>query len=109
MDGATLRQEAARRAAHRCEYCHLPDWLAAIDFELDHIIAGYHHGQFTLDNVAYSCYSWKSIQAIEHRWPKPSHGTHSAPVQSAQGPLFITLHLGRTTSGRHDRAGPGDS
>lgn len=57
MDYAALRQEVARRAAGRCEYCHIPDWLATIDFELDHIIAGFHHGELKLENVAYACYS----------------------------------------------------
>lgn len=57
MDDAALRHQIATRAGNRCEYCHLPDWLATIDFELDHIVTVFHGGEDALDNLAYACYS----------------------------------------------------
>lgn len=50
-----LRQLVWNRADQRCEYCRLPQFLAAHKHEPDHIIARQHGGDSSIDNLAYSC------------------------------------------------------
>jgi len=45
-----------RRAQSRCEYCHLPQSLSALPFQIDHVIAIKHGGASRADNLALSCY-----------------------------------------------------
>ena len=53
---ANRHQEAvAKRAAHRCEYCHLPAEFSQLRFVCDHIIARKHGGIDEPENLAYSC------------------------------------------------------
>ena len=33
------------RAGYRCEYCHFPEAIAELPFQLDHIIAQQHGGE----------------------------------------------------------------
>jgi hypothetical protein len=54
MDAA-LRQQVARRAGGRCEYCGLPERFSAHRHEPDHIIAQQHGGETRLDNLALAC------------------------------------------------------
>lgn len=49
------RQEVAKRAKHRCEYCRLHDDDLFLSFELDHIIAVKHGGTDESENLAYAC------------------------------------------------------
>jgi hypothetical protein len=51
----TLQHQVRGRASHICEYCHLPDALTALPFQIDHIIAEKHGGPTILENLAYSC------------------------------------------------------
>jgi hypothetical protein len=50
-----LAQEVRERAGGICEYCHLPQDVHAIPFEIDHIIARQHGGKTILSNLALSC------------------------------------------------------
>jgi hypothetical protein len=51
-----LRRQARERAAGRCEYCHLPDWIElAGPFHVEHIIARQHRGSDELANLAWAC------------------------------------------------------
>lgn len=43
------------RAAHRCEYCHLPQSGHAQPFSIDHIIARKHRGGDDASNLALCC------------------------------------------------------
>jgi hypothetical protein len=38
-------QQVARRANHRCEYCHAPEAVFNFPFEVEHIIAVAHQGE----------------------------------------------------------------
>ena len=49
---ALLKETVRRRAGFRCEYCHLPEAIAELPFQLDHVIAGQHGGLATEDNLA---------------------------------------------------------
>ena len=57
-----LRQEVARRARHRCEYCHLPEQCTSLPFQLDHVIAGKHDGATTPENLAFTCLHCNSFK-----------------------------------------------
>ena len=52
-----LRAAVAERAAHCCEYCGLPDDIALVPHQPDHIVATKHGGPTRFDNLAYACYA----------------------------------------------------
>ena len=52
---AELRRQVEERAHQCCEYCLVPQELAASRYQVDHVIAEKHGGQTTLDNLALSC------------------------------------------------------
>ena len=51
-----VRRLVIERASGRCEYCHYPQSLALLPFEIEHIIAQKHGGQTTPDNLALACF-----------------------------------------------------
>jgi len=53
---ASLRELVRRRAAHRCEYCRLPQAAAPfLTFHIEHIRARQHGGDDDLSNLALAC------------------------------------------------------
>lgn len=54
MDEA-LRQLVRRRAADRCEYCHLPQAGHDERFSIDHVVARKHGGSDAAGNLALCC------------------------------------------------------
>ena len=52
---ARLKETVRRRAGQRCEYCHLPEAIAELPFQFDHVIAEQHGGVAIEDNLALSC------------------------------------------------------
>lgn len=50
-----MHQQVRERANRICEYCHLPDALTTLPFQIDHIIAEKHGGLTILENLAYCC------------------------------------------------------
>ncbi|MEN9221777.1 MAG: HNH endonuclease signature motif containing protein [Thermostichus sp. BF3_bins_97] len=52
---ALLRKQVMERAGERCEYCHFPQRLAFLAFEMEHIIAEKHGGTTSLENLALAC------------------------------------------------------
>jgi 5-methylcytosine-specific restriction endonuclease McrA len=50
-----MQQQVRERANRTCEYCHLPDVLTTLPFQIDHIIAEKHGGPTILENLAYCC------------------------------------------------------
>lgn len=55
-----LKALVRRRARFRCEYCHFPELLAELRFQLDHIVAHQHRGPTTAENLALACYRCNS-------------------------------------------------
>jgi hypothetical protein len=53
---AAMRRQVAERAAHRCEYCGMPDTETVFPHEPDHIVAVQHGGATVLTNLAYTCF-----------------------------------------------------
>jgi hypothetical protein len=59
----------AERAAHRCEYCHAPEAIFTLRFEVDHVIPVSQGGVDTPDNLALACRAcnlWKSNTISGH-------------------------------------------
>ncbi len=52
---AALREEVARRAHHRCEYCLIHESDIAFRHHVDHILSRKHGGLSDIDNLAYAC------------------------------------------------------
>lgn len=63
----SLSQEVRDRAREICEYCHLPQGVYPIPFEIDHIIAKQHDGPTTQSNLALSC-----LHCNSHKGPNIS-------------------------------------
>ena len=49
---AALSQAVQARAGERCEYCHFPQALSFLAFEVEHVVAEKHGGATVLDNLA---------------------------------------------------------
>jgi hypothetical protein len=54
---AALWRQVRTRAAGRCEYCHMPELLDPLPFEVDHIDARQHGGRTVLANLALTCFA----------------------------------------------------
>jgi hypothetical protein len=50
-----LRNEVARRAHHRCEYCLIHEDDVAFRPHIDHIVSRKHGGLSDIENLAYAC------------------------------------------------------
>lgn len=60
----TLRKQVIERAGNRCEYCHFPQSVTLLAFEMEHIISEKHGGTTTLDNLALA---WPLLQPCQRR------------------------------------------
>jgi 5-methylcytosine-specific restriction endonuclease McrA len=49
--------EVSHRAAHRCEYCHVPEVIFNFPFEVEHVIPISHQGADEPSNLALACRS----------------------------------------------------
>jgi 5-methylcytosine-specific restriction endonuclease McrA len=52
---ASLKETLRPRAGFSCEYCHLPEAIAELPFQVDHIVAAQHGGMSTEENLAWAC------------------------------------------------------
>jgi HNH endonuclease len=52
---APLRRQVIERAGDRCEYCHFPQSVTLLAFEMEHIISEKHGGTTASDNLALAC------------------------------------------------------
>lgn len=53
--GKRTRQEVARRAGFRCEYCRIKEEDSFLSFQIDHIVGKKHGGGDEIDNLAPAC------------------------------------------------------
>lgn len=51
-----VRSLVRQRAGSRCEYCHLPQAVAELRFQIDHIVAEKHGGANAIANLAWACF-----------------------------------------------------
>jgi hypothetical protein len=50
-----MRRLVQERAGGRCEYCLIPEGLAFLPHEVDHVVAQKHGGETHIDNLAWCC------------------------------------------------------
>ncbi len=81
-----LRNEVARRAHHRCEYCLIHEDDIAFRPHIDHIISRKHGGLSDIENLAYAC-------VICNR----NKGSDVASIDGSSGEIVRLFHP------RHDR------
>lgn len=55
-----LRSQIGQRAGLRCEYCHLPESVAELRFQADHVVAAKHGGATTPENLCWACFRCNS-------------------------------------------------
>jgi hypothetical protein len=94
---ASLKETLRRRAGFRCEYCHLPEAIAELPFQFDHIVAAQHGGMATkttspghaLDATAIkaptyraSTQNWENSRAFLTLAPTPGLSISSGTMQS---------------------------
>src|SRR5215204_7585517 len=75
MTRQSLRHRVHGRARGRCEYCHLPELLAYLPFEIEHVIAKQHGGKTIPRNLALACsacnkYKGPNLAGIDPRTRK---------------------------------------
>ena len=86
MNPAALREALRSRAAGRCEYCHLPEWLATLRFQHDHVVARKHRGLTTLDNLAWSCADCNAHKGSDLAGVDPETGQLERLERPSPGP-----------------------
>jgi len=90
-----LYPEVARRADHRCEYCHAPEPVFNFAFEVEHIVPVASGGGNEGDNLALACRSCNAF--------KSARRTGTDPDTGATVPLF---HARRDTWEEHFAVNP---
>ena len=64
----------AERAHHRCEYCHAPESIFNVVFEVEHIQPIATGGTSTEENLALACRSCNSFKGSRNRHLDPESG-----------------------------------
>lgn len=85
-----LLLEVIRRARGRCEYCHLPEAAAVLQFHPDHIVAKKHRGRTTGSNLAWACFYCNSYK-----------GPNIAGIDPVSGRLVRLFHPRKDTWSDH--------
>lgn len=55
-----LRAQIRQRAGFRCEYCHFPEEVAELRFQVDHVLAEKHGGRTDPENLSWACFRCNS-------------------------------------------------
>lgn len=64
----------ARRAFHRCEYCHAPELVFNFPFEVEHVIPVSQGGEDEESNLALACRSCNLHKGADVRGVDPASG-----------------------------------
>ncbi|SRR5437867_1786306 len=94
---ARLKETVRRRAEYRCEYCHLPEAIAELPFQFDHVVAVQHGGLATEDNLALACarcnrYKGPNLSGIDRNRENSRAFLTHAPT-SGPNILFGTMRV----------------
>lgn len=79
-----------QRAAFRCEYCHFPERLTGLNFQIDHVIAEKHGGSTDGENLALSCIYCNSYK-----------GANLSGIDSVTGEIVRLFHPRRDRWDEH--------
>ncbi len=55
-----LRYQIQQRAGSRCEYCHFPEEVTELRFQVDHVVPEKHGGTADPMNLAWACFRCNS-------------------------------------------------
>jgi len=69
-----LYAAVARRARHRCEYCHAPESVFNQEFEVEHVVPRARGGADVLANLALACRSCNLRKGAHERAADPATG-----------------------------------
>lgn len=103
-----LYPNVARRAGHRCEYCHAPEAVTTFEFEVEHIMPQASGGGDSQDNLALSCRACNAFKAARREGTDAETGETVPlyhPRRDAWEPHFLVepetdLIIGKTATGR---------
>ena len=99
----------AERAGHRCEYCHAPEAVFNVPFEVEHIIALARDGADHESNWALACRACNLNKSDRIEAVDPITQEHTALFHPRQNlwtdhfiidPISFILLIGRTATGR---------
>jgi hypothetical protein len=103
----------ARRAFHRCEYCHAPELVFNLRFEVEHVIPVAQGGEDDEANLALACRSCNLHKGIDVSGVDPISGevvrlfhprldrwSEHFQVDQVTGRIVGITPLGRTTASR---------
>jgi HNH endonuclease len=109
----------AQRAGHRCEYCHAPEAVFNLPFEVEHIIPVVHGGADSESNWALSCRSCNLFKGAGQDGTDPQTGRKVAlfhprlhqwedhfVLDEATGQVNGLTSVGRATIARLRMNGP---
>ena len=99
---AIRRAEVVARAAHRCEYCHLPTRGQVATFPIDHVIPRHAGGTTALDNLAltYPYCNAHKWTAVEEADPASGHAVRLFHPRQDDWAEHFEWHGGRVIAGR---------
>lgn len=66
--------QVARRALHRCEYCHAPELVFNLPFEVEHIVPLSRNGADAESNLALACRSCNVHKGVSLDYADPETG-----------------------------------
>jgi len=91
---AELRRQVVERAGHCCEYCLLPQELAASTPQVDHVIAEKHGGQTVIENLALSCTVCNRRKGVRPSLSSTVRASSVMVTLSAFGTCISTAEVG---------------
>ena len=66
-----LARKVRERAAESCEYCRIPHFSLPLPFQIDHIIAGQHHGDPTSHSLVRIAIGIRGCKPKPRKFHKP--------------------------------------
>lgn len=100
----------ARRAGHRCEYCHAPEAVFNSLLEVEHIVPISRDGKDTAANLALACRSCnlhkaahvsgsdpESSEVMRLFHPREDQWEHHFQIVTASGQIIGRTQIGRAT------------
>lgn len=74
MADADYKRQVWSRSGGACEYCRLPQSVAAVRFQIDHVIAQKHRGSDAVENLALACLRCNSFKGPNIAGVDPDSG-----------------------------------
>lgn len=82
----TIREQVRERAQGRCEYCLVPERVALVAHEVDHVIARKHGGTDDVENLAWTCTLCNKLKGTDLTSLDPETGKLTRLYNPRRGP-----------------------